>query len=103
MVSPVRFADAPQYIVHTAPKVDGLKPITNPTEIGPHGALQRPVRDTMTHAGNSTARYGSALSRQDSPSRSILQLVGQLFLPLDIMFRSLQLTNRMALLQSLSL
>ncbi|KAF2470531.1 polyketide synthase PksD [Lindgomyces ingoldianus] len=79
MVSPVRFADALQYIVHTAPKVDGLKPITNFIEIGPHGALQRPVRDTMTHAGNSTARYGSALSRQDPPSRSILQLVGQLF------------------------
>jgi NADPH:quinone reductase-like Zn-dependent oxidoreductase/malonyl CoA-acyl carrier protein transacylase/ubiquinone/menaquinone biosynthesis C-methylase UbiE len=79
LVSPVRFADALQYIVHTAPKVDGLKPITNYLEIGPHGALQRPVRDSLAHAGNSTARYGSTLSRQDSPSKTILQLVGQLF------------------------
>lgn len=79
MVSPVRFADALQYIVQSAPKVDGLKPITNFVEIGPHAALQRPVRDTLTHAGNSTARYVSALLRQESPSRSILQMVGQLF------------------------
>ena len=78
--SPVRFADALQYIVHTAPKVDGLKPITNYLEIGPHGALRRPVRDTLAHAGNSTARYGSILSKQDSPSKTILQLVGQLFI-----------------------
>lgn len=77
--SPVRFADALQYIVHTAPKVDGLNPITNYIEIGPHGALQRPVRDSLAYAGNSTARYGSALSKQDSPSKTILQLVGQLF------------------------
>lgn len=79
MESPVRFADALQYIVHTAPKVDGLKPITNYVEIGPHGALQRPVRDSLAHAGNSTARYGTILSKQDSPSKTILQLVGQLF------------------------
>ena len=38
--SPVRFDDALQYAVHTAPKVDGLKLITNYLEIGPHGALQ---------------------------------------------------------------
>lgn len=77
--SPVRFADALQYVVHTAPKVDGLKPITNYLEIGPHGALQRPVRDSLAHAGNSMARYGSVLSKQDSPWKTILQLVGQLF------------------------
>ncbi|CAI6290866.1 unnamed protein product [Periconia digitata] len=79
MVSPVRFADAVQYIVQSAPKVDGLKPITNFIEIGPHAALQRPVRDTLTHAGNTTARYGSALLRQDAPAKSILQVVGQLY------------------------
>ena len=77
--SPVRFADALQYVVQTAPKVDGLKPITNYIEIGPHGALQRPVRDSLAYAGNSTARYGSTLSKQESPSKTILQLVGQLF------------------------
>ncbi|KAK4203182.1 polyketide synthase [Triangularia verruculosa] len=78
--SPVRFADALQYVVHTAPKVDGLnKPITNYLEIGPHAALQRPVRDSLTHAGNSTARYGSVLWKQDSPTKTILQLVGRLF------------------------
>ncbi|PVH94279.1 hypothetical protein DM02DRAFT_693560 [Periconia macrospinosa] len=80
LVSPVRFADALQYIVHTAPRVDGLKPITNYLEIGPHGALQRPVRDSLAYAGNSAAQYNSALSKQDSPSKTILQLVGQLFI-----------------------
>ena len=79
LVSPVRFADALQYIVHTAPKVDNLKPITNYIGKGPHGALQRPVRDSLAHAGHSTARYNSALSRQDSPAKTVLQLVGQLF------------------------
>lgn len=77
--SPVRFADALQYVVHTAPKVDGLKPITNYLEIGPHGALQRPIRDSLAYAGNNMARYASILSKQDSPSKTILQLVGQLF------------------------
>lgn len=77
--SPVRFTDALQYVVHTAPKVDGLKLITDYLEIGPHGALQRPIRDSLAYAGNSTARYGSVLSKQDSPSKSVLQLVGQLF------------------------
>ena len=77
--SPVRFADALQYVVHTALKVDGLKPITNYLEIGPHGALQRPVRDCLAYAGNSTARYGSILSKQVAASKNILQLVGQLF------------------------
>lgn len=77
--SPVRFADALQYVVHTAPKVDSLKPITNYLEVGPYGALQRPVRDSLAYAGNSTARYGSILSKQDPPSKTILQLVGQLF------------------------
>ncbi|KAI9646807.1 hypothetical protein NHQ30_004806 [Ciborinia camelliae] len=76
LVSPVRFAEALQYIVHSAPKVDGLKPIPNYLEIGPHGALQRPVRDSLAYAGNSTARYGTMLSKQDSPSKTILQLVG---------------------------
>lgn len=77
--SPVRFVDALNYVVHTAPKVDGLKPITNYIEIGPTGALQRPVRDSLTQAGNSTSRYASVLSKQDPPLKTILQLAGQLF------------------------
>ncbi|KAF1974305.1 polyketide synthase PksD [Bimuria novae-zelandiae CBS 107.79] len=77
--SPVRFTDALNYVVHTAPKVDGLKSITDYIEIGPHAALQRPVRDSLAHAGNSTARYASVLLKQDAPSKTVLQLVGQLF------------------------
>lgn len=77
--SAVRFVDALEYVVHTAPRVDGLKPITNYLEIGPTGALQRPIRDSLTHAGNSTAQYTSVLSKQNSPLKTILQLVGQLF------------------------
>ncbi|KAL8717110.1 MAG: hypothetical protein Q9225_005621 [Loekoesia sp. 1 TL-2023] len=76
--SPVRFADALQYVVNMAPKVDGLKPITNYLEIRPHRALQRLVRDSLAYAGNSTARYSLILSKQDVRSKTILQLVGQL-------------------------
>lgn len=77
--SPVRFVDALIYVVHTAPKIDGLKPITNYLEIGPTGALQRPLRDSLTYAGNSTSRYASVLSKQDSALKTILELAGQLF------------------------
>lgn len=102
LVSPVRFADALQYVVHTAPKVDGLKAITNYLEIGPHGALQRPVRDSLAHAATArrdTGQYcrSRTLRRKPFCSWSVS------FSPVGIAFRSRRLINRMALLRPPSL
>ncbi|ESZ94756.1 polyketide synthase [Sclerotinia borealis F-4128] len=80
LVSPVRFADAIQYIVLAAPKMDNLKGISDYIEIGPHGALRRPINDTLTQAtGGKAFKYSSILSKFDSPVKSTLDLVGNLF------------------------
>lgn len=80
LVSPVRFADALQYLALAAPKADGLKTISDYIEIGPHAALKRPVLDTL---GNVTRakefRYLSVLSKFESSIKSTLSAVGQLF------------------------
>ncbi|KAF2463776.1 KR-domain-containing protein [Lindgomyces ingoldianus] len=39
LTSPVCFVDALQYIMQAAPKLDGIKAISDYIEIGPHGAL----------------------------------------------------------------
>lgn len=81
LVSPVRFADALQYLSLAAPRVDGIKEISDYLEIGPHGALQRPTKDSLRQFLGSTGfRYVSALSKFDSPLKTILELVGHLFL-----------------------
>ncbi|KAI1076952.1 polyketide synthase PksD [Whalleya microplaca] len=81
LVSPVRFADALQYLSSAAPRVDGIKEISDYLEIGPHGALQRPTKDCLRQfLGSAGFRYVSALSKFDSPLKTILELVGHLFL-----------------------
>lgn len=58
LLSPIRFADALQYVVLAARKMDGLKAISDYLEIGPHGALRRPVKDTISQAtGGKPFRY----------------------------------------------
>lgn len=80
LTSPVRFADSLQYLVLAAPKVDGIGAISDYVEIGPHGALRRPLHETVGEAtGGKPFRYTSALSKFDPPSKTILSLVGQLF------------------------
>ncbi|XP_044723776.1 KR domain-containing protein [Hirsutella rhossiliensis] len=80
MVSPVRFADAIQYLAAVAPKADGLKTVSDFIEVGPHGALRRPVNDTLVHIGNNKAsRYAALLSKLVSPVKSIMTIAGQLF------------------------
>ncbi|KAI0459321.1 polyketide synthase PksD [Xylaria acuta] len=80
LVSPVRFADALQYLAVAGPKVDGLKEISTYIEIGPHGALKRPVIDTLSDLNwGKKARYLSILSKFESPVRSTLEAIGQLF------------------------
>ncbi|KAG8157435.1 hypothetical protein KVR01_012819 [Diaporthe batatas] len=81
LVSPVRFADALQYIVLGATKMDhGLKTVTDFLEVGPHAALRRPVQDTLKQAiGSASFRYASLLSRFESPVKSMLNVIGSLF------------------------
>lgn len=80
LVSPVRFADALQYLALAAPKTDGLKTISNYIEIGPHGSLKRPISDTLSEANRSqNFKYLSVLSKFDSPVKTTLEVVGQLF------------------------
>lgn len=81
LVSPVRFADALQYIVLGATKMEhGLKTVTDFLEVGPHAALRRPVQDTLRQAiGGASFRYASLLSRFESPVKSMLNVVGSFF------------------------
>ncbi|KAK6216060.1 hypothetical protein LQW54_003834 [Pestalotiopsis sp. IQ-011] len=81
LTSPVRFSDALQYIAEAAPKVDKLGSITDFVEVGPHGALRRPLSDTLKETAPGTNyRYMSMLSRFESPLKSTLNLVGELFM-----------------------
>ncbi|KAI0156515.1 polyketide synthase PksD [Xylariaceae sp. FL1272] len=80
LVSRVRFADALGYLAAAAPKADGLKPVSTYVEVGPHGALNRPVKETLNSlnlSGNTS--YLSLLSRHASPRKSVLETVGHLF------------------------
>ncbi|KAI0810057.1 polyketide synthase PksD [Xylaria sp. FL0064] len=80
LTSPVQFVSALQYIAVAAPKVDGLKTISTYLEVGPHGALKRPVTDTVENVSRGkTITYLSMLSKFESPLKSSLDVVGQLF------------------------
>lgn len=82
LTSPVRFSDALQYVAVAASRADGLRKITDYLEIGPHGALRRPVSDSLSElASNSSKsfRYLSALSKFDAPVKTFLEVIGQLF------------------------
>ncbi|KAI1138716.1 hypothetical protein F5Y05DRAFT_403935 [Hypoxylon sp. FL0543] len=80
LISPVRFADALRYVAVASPKRDKLRAMTDYVEIGPHGALRRPVTDTLKEAIPGTSfRYTSVLSRFDSPVKTTLNFVGRLF------------------------
>ncbi|SCV26211.1 polyketide synthase [Fusarium fujikuroi] len=82
MLSPVRFAEVVQVIVNknSARKL-GLVNITDLIEIGPHPALRRPVKDTlsdMSVAANGV-RYNYVLHRSHPAAQTTLELAGQLF------------------------
>lgn len=77
LTSPVRFADALQYLTQAAPKLDRIKTVTDYLEIGPHGALRRPVVDTLSNYTES--RYASVLSKFNSPLETTMEVAGQLF------------------------
>ncbi|KAK7211022.1 hypothetical protein V2G26_018200 [Clonostachys chloroleuca] len=80
LVSPVQFVDALSYLVLAAPKTDGLKEITDFLEVGPHGALRRPLKDTISQVSGKTGfNYVSLLSRYDKPIKNVLTACGVLF------------------------
>jgi NADPH:quinone reductase-like Zn-dependent oxidoreductase/malonyl CoA-acyl carrier protein transacylase/SAM-dependent methyltransferase/acyl carrier protein len=82
MLSPVLFAQALQAMTskESAKKL-GLGNITNLVEIGPHPALRRPVKDTLSSLGNpkKEVRYAYPLHRSHLATQTTLELVGQLF------------------------
>lgn len=80
LVSPVRFADALQYLAVAAPQHDGLKKLSTFVEIGPSGALKRPVNDTLNDVSKGQAfTYLPILSKFTSAIESTLETVGRLF------------------------
>ena len=78
MVSKVRFLDAVVQMCQPAATAQGsrgqreISPVDYVVEIGPHSALQRPIKDTMKDI-----RYDSALKVDTSASRTLLGLAGR--------------------------
>ncbi|CAN9081152.1 unnamed protein product [Alternaria alternata] len=80
LTSPVRFLDALQYLAIAAPKLDGIKAISDYIEVGPHGALRRPIKETLSQVPNyRTFAYVSVLSKLVSPVNTTMEVAGHLF------------------------
>ncbi|KAH7558493.1 hypothetical protein BM1_04630 [Bipolaris maydis] len=83
LVLPVRFSDAITNILSTFSDANCNATETDPTfiiEVGPHGALEGPVKQTVKACGRSHAtKYASALTRNQDAHESILKLAGEIF------------------------
>ncbi|KAI0480938.1 polyketide synthase [Xylariaceae sp. FL0804] len=88
LVSPVRFDEAVTQMLGSAPKqVNGFKPgevlpgpITDLLEIGPHSALQGPLRSIIEQAKKAdSVRYQTVLKRHKSASATALEAAGALW------------------------
>ena len=85
MTNPVQFLDGVQSMYNEGQGPDVL------IEIGPHSALESPIRDILKSNGNlvSKVRYLSALSRGQDALATILDLTSALFvLGCDLDFRA---------------
>ena len=114
MVSPVNFSEAFEHLC-TEPgkiwkKLDRSH-LNNPNidiflEIGPHSALQAPIRDILRHFNRiSSVHYLSALRRHTSALDSILDVAGQLHCykyPVDLLAVNNGLRMKTDHLQTLS-
>lgn len=85
LVSTVKFSEALTQTCIKAPKFQlGRNPARHMSvsfllEIGPHAALQGPIRDILSSAGRSKdIQYGSVLVRGRSAQSTILEAVGKL-------------------------
>lgn len=83
LVSPVRFLDAVQRIRddhRTLCLPPGVDSITDVVEIGPHPALRRPTKDSLSSIpSESPIRYHSSLERSISALKTMASLSGALY------------------------
>ncbi|KAK1689375.1 beta-ketoacyl synthase domain-containing protein [Colletotrichum godetiae] len=79
LVSPVRFGNALELLCRT--ELVGIEPapLTLFTEVGPHGALAGPVRQTIKGLTGFKSSYLSTLSRGRDAAITLLETVGKLF------------------------
>ncbi|KAI1389501.1 putative polyketide synthase [Hypoxylon trugodes] len=86
MTSQVQFSKAIETMCASSGEL--ASQVDHIVEIGPHAALQGPIRETLkAYAPESTIGYSSFLRRNQSADESLLQAVGQLHsigLPLDL-------------------
>jgi NADPH:quinone reductase-like Zn-dependent oxidoreductase/malonyl CoA-acyl carrier protein transacylase/NAD(P)-dependent dehydrogenase (short-subunit alcohol dehydrogenase family) len=80
LICAVRFDEAVQSMC--APTGDLKTGVNSLIELGPHAALQGPVKQILKHVGGATANiaYSSALSRNKDAVQTALALAGTLFL-----------------------
>lgn len=87
MTSPVRFSDSLTKIwSSTATKKtkmlgannQGIASVTDILEIGPHSALQTPIKDTLSALGRNDIAYQSAMVRNVSAIDTVLAATGRL-------------------------
>lgn len=79
LVSPVRFSDAISEITRGISNMNtpGNQTISDIIEVGPHGALRRPIRDSLGHTSH--VHYNTVLDKSKSAVQSTLELLGALF------------------------
>jgi acyl transferase domain-containing protein/NADPH:quinone reductase-like Zn-dependent oxidoreductase len=78
LTSPVRFSDA----LSSMAKETGSKTIDQLVELGPHSALQGPIRDTLAtiDAAKGKMQYVSVLARNQNASECALRMAGALYM-----------------------
>lgn len=85
LVSPVGFNESMTGMLQASagPKAQGINPsslVTDVLEIGPHSALQGPLRNIVDDVrGNGGVKYHHALKRGEQDREAILQAAGSLF------------------------
>ncbi|KAI5244506.1 polyketide synthase [Aureobasidium subglaciale] len=78
LTSPVRFSDA----LSAMAKETGSKVIDHLVELGPHSALQGPIRDTLAtiDAAKGKMQYVSVLARNQNACETALRMAGALYM-----------------------
>ncbi|XXH03844.1 hypothetical protein Hte_010250 [Hypoxylon texense] len=88
LVSKVRFSEALTHALHHDSSLNPAGGTTVALELGPHGALQRPVKDTAQSLTEREAVfYDCVLSRDSSAMKTCLESIGRLYCrgyPVDI-------------------
>ena len=80
LVSKVRFSDALLSLSQNAAKSGGRSATQAFVEVGPHSALQGPIRQTLSVLGSSfKSEYVPSLSRGQDAIRTVLAAAGRLF------------------------